>query len=717
MDVLAGLYEEFQSAQSVVLRYHKGRRFVLHVVHQDGRREAVVITRTFLDTFSRRRKTGVGASPKMPISPSTTPTRSSPLPPAYDATEDDDVAVMYQKLLEEYPMLSEAHRRVNVKGDVQSGKSRLMMAVLWCMMYVWDMDPVLVLCNKVDSYNQVLLRDVVEFNHWLGLQGIRHSLLFIHGLRGRASAKASVTKDKRRGTKSRSITLCMGNAAQLRKIVRRPNLGVVCDEADAMVKAFCVENDESKSGKLFHELVTRSKSTWMVTATPFALLNQKNVWSLSVVLPTKPTYRGLEQMSIHALSEETSKELKKDDAAMASFIVGALGICSDANGINAKGSLPYGALLVNARYTCKQQEELARSLALNHGLESYVVNSESPCYIKHYDAEGNVHHTGFARVADLFDEFERCANVESVVDSVVDSVPVYRSYVLIANRTANRAVSFRPNPSVGKGGLIGEILLPSDDTHCASLLQMNRLAGNYDPEYPPLHLFVSEKTLGRMELETLNISHWVSANAGGGFSREQMEGTKCYLTGGHDRAAVDDTVNTERHKVIKEDYGTKEELLNFLKSRYTVVHTMTEDSVQSVAMPEGFEFGLAMGQQGRIREEVKRCLGVPPEKHLVMTWKEREVDPRWEEMHNMRTRFGTDTRWKREFTASPTDDGALVNVVRWKEGYFCEDPADPGFRVEDLCENDAYIYLTTANTWRFFNSKEKRMVGILGHAC
>jgi hypothetical protein len=632
-----------------------------------------------------------------------------------DNSTDDDVAVMYQKLVEEYPMLSEAHARVNVKGDVQSGKSRLMMAVLWCMMYVWDMDPVLVLCNKVDSYNQVLLRDVVEFNQWLRLQGIRHSLLFVHGLRGN-STKASVTKDKRRGTNSRSITLCMGNVAQLRKIVRRPNIGVVCDEADAMVKAFCVENDESKSGKLFHELVTRSKSTWMVTATPFALLNQKNVWSLSVVLPTKPTYRGLEQMSIHSISEETSKELKKDDVAMASMIVDALRICSDADDIDADDttSLPYTALLVNARYTCKQQDELAKALALGHRVESYVINSDSPCYIKHYDTEGNMHHTGFARVADLFDEFERRANVESVVASVVESVK--RSYVLIANRTANRAVSFRPNPSVGKGGLVGEILLPSDDTHCASLLQMNRLAGNYDPEYPPLHLFVAEKTLDRMEMEMLNISRWVSANAVGGFSRQQMEGTPCYLTGGHDRAAVDDTVNTERHKVIKEDYATKQELLDFLVPRYPVVHTMTEDTVQTVAMPDGFEFGLSMGQQGRIREEVKRRLGVPPEKHLVMTWKEREVDPRWEDMHNMRARFGADTRWKREFTASPTNDGTHVNIVRWKEGYFCEDLADPGIFVDDLCEDDAYVYLTTANTWRFFNSKEKRMVGILGHA-
>jgi hypothetical protein len=193
----------------------------------------------------------------------------------------------------------------------------------------------------------------------------------------------------------------------------------------------------------------------MVTATPFALLNQKNVWSLSFVLPTKPNYRGLEQMTIHTFSEETSKELRKNDEAMASFIRDALRVCC------VEGTKRYGAALVNARSTCKKQEELARMLALKHGIESYVINSDSPCFIKHYDAQGVAHPTDFARVADLFDDFERRAQADSV----------YRSHVLIADRTADRAVSFRPNPWVGSGGLNGEILLPSDEIHCASLIQ------------------------------------------------------------------------------------------------------------------------------------------------------------------------------------------------------------------------------------------------------
>lgn len=429
------------------LVYQDDQSFALEVHHHDGQKEILRVTLDDIDNcierVRARKGAGIGSSGVV----------ASPLCTGEAAVD------ISSRLRNEYPILERAWPRVNVVGDVQSGKSRFMMASLWMLTYVHDLRCVLVLMNMVESYNQVLLRDVVLFNQWLRENGEHTKLLRIHGLRGRSGVVQDAT----------TIRLCMGNAAQLRKItMEEEDVAIVCDEADTLVKHWDATMDTTRSGRIFQACVEKAKSVWNITATPFALLNQIHIESLSWRLPKSPLYRGTDHFRLHLVETE---KLRKDDAAVAELVES---VCAEAS---VRGRKPYLAVLVNLRSTQAAQKALARTLARTTGRPSYIINSESPCFIKRCDDNGYVKGT----VSMLFDSFE---------DEATDGV--YREHILIANRTANRAVSFRPSPLVGAGGLGAEILVPGKQTHCASLLQSLRLSGNYAEDYPDLHLYVSE---------------------------------------------------------------------------------------------------------------------------------------------------------------------------------------------------------------------------------
>lgn len=650
------------------LVYQDDKSFALEVHHHDGQKEILRVT---LDDISdclkrvRLRKGGIGGNG----------IHESPLVTG----EARDIST---RLCNEYPILGKAWPRVNVVGDVQSGKSRFMMASLWVLTYVHGLQCVLVLMNMVESYNQVLLRDVVLFNQWLRENGEHTKLLRIKGLRGQTGVVGDST----------TIRLCMGNAAQLRKVtIEEENVAIVCDEADTLVKHWDASMDTTKSGVIFQACVERAKSVWNITATPFALLNQVHVESLSWRLPKSPLYRGMEHFCLHLVDTAAVEKLRKDDAVVAELVES---VCVEAS---VRGRKPYLAVLVNVRSTHAAQKALARTLARTTGRASYIINSESPCFIKQCDQDGNVRGTVFKTVSMLFDSFE---------DQATDDV--YREHILIANRTANRAVSFRPSPLVGAGGLGAEILLPGKQTHCASLLQSLRLSGNYAEDYPDLHLYVSEEAWTRILGEQRNLSTWVEKNSEWGAPREQIEGQLFQAVGLHDRAMVDDTMLEDRRRLTSTDFDSVEALEAGLPT--DVKHLPRVWMTEAIGTVENTDFVYTTDrkEQNRWNRQLKPNAG----SRLQICWNEA----RYHQLHDIRQRFGNKRR--QYLSRYLVGDGVTTDPlyrVTWKPEFTSDQLS---MEDDDFWNRAVYLFHTSRGCFRFYHGRCGSLAtGRLVHKC
>lgn len=662
LDAIVNLYRP--QVKNLHVLYQDDHSFQLELIYYDDTREIIYLTAEIIDPILNKAKYIDSLKKKK-------------LCDNIRFQKDDKIASI---IIKEYPVLDKAHFRMNVVGDVQSGKSRFMMAALWMLTYIYDLRCVLILMNQVESYNQVLLRDIILFNRWLHEHGETTRKLRVNGIRG---VQENPVVEKNR------IIICMGNSAQLKKIVNRfDDTAVVCDEADTLVKHWKVSNDKTKSGKLFEDCVKKSKSVWSITATPFALLNQEGVACASWMLPKSDKYRGLNEFETHQIDDRTAEKLKKDDVQLVELTRTAIKECS------VRGVRPYLGVLVNARSTMKGQKQLAKRMAVFNGIESYIINSDSPCFIKHCDATGVITGTLFKTVSALFDHFEELGR---------DGL--YREHVIIANRTANRAVSFRPSPLVGNGGLVVEILIPSKQSHCASLIQSLRAAGKYDYDYPPIHFYTSETCFKKMMMEQLNIETWVKKNETYGIAREQITDTLTYMVGAHDRATVDDTRLTDKHKITNHDFDTLDDLISMLpiEYKYMPITWMTEPEAVLIHEPE-FVYTSDRRIQGRLRKKLKPV----GDTTMQVAWNEA----RYKMLHDMKERFGNARRqYLCNYIIGDGGVGGDLYRVSWKPEFTDNRLLLTHFRGDML-----YLFRTSRNKIRFYNYNFEYFVGNMQHS-
>ena len=612
---------------------------------------------------------------------------------------------IYQLLVTMYPFLENPEPRANIIGKVQSGKSFVIMAICWCAIYRWGLRPFMFALNNVDSYSQLIIRDIQDFNKWLRKHGEIRRCLFINGLRGPKGQDNECPY---------VITLAMNNKSQLTKIRNQthPYL-IVGDEGDTLIKHYDPSLDRTITGQLFHSFLQNARSTWMVTATPFALLNQKGTQCRTFELELNENYRGLDQFKINLLTKDEVKSLKKDNQLLESVVRKAIQVC------NVEGRQPYSAILINTRYKKKEHQIVARHLQ-GLGLASFVVNGDG---IFHYKADGTKENMGFRRVSALFDYFE-------------SHVETYETHLIIAKRVANRAVSFRPSLGRGSGGLIGEILLPSNNG--CSRIQELRLCGKYSPDYPELQLFVSAEDYQKIHDELKhNYPKLIAANSSFGEARNQIEGEKLIETGLHDRVKVDDTSLDGKEKYIEHEFRTQQECLDFVKGKYTSHRIMTDETfLATIPLSEQqrqtwltaleIKGNWKLGQD-QIRVHCEKASGtwnqaVRKSPHgFNVAWNQE----RWETCHMISSRFKSisNVRYCGQYLAGPNHDYSGMNIVRWKDGFFEPDDA-AGIRPtersmdfeESFPENVAFLYLTTRGSWRYFSRSDNRSTGILTHS-
>lgn len=602
----------------------------------------------------------------------------------------------------------EMNGNIVVYGLVQSGKTELILSMIWIAQYVHNTTCVLVLANMVDSYNQVLGKNTDEFNNMLRDQfGDRVEPFFIKtdGYRGRG-----MTDD---GLDPTSLRVVMGNPAGLRRVnstIRGP-FALFCDEADVHVKGYNDDSDKSKTGPLVKTLQSKATHTVKITATPFALYNQVDAQQKTIVKTIPGNYRGVHETEWVFSTDKIAQNARKNPREMLRVLDDLVHKVRP-RVISSNGK--YISILVNGPGNKVPQNNLAQTIARHRSWRSFVMNSDNKT-IQEATTTGMLN-TNRETISGLYDMFE------SIND---DNIPVY---VIVACRKASRAISFRPTTRQhGTGGLHGMVFFPSRICHTAGLIQYMRPFGKYDDNYPKIVICTTEFFYQKINAEiSHNLQVFAEATRNVGTSREQIEGSLVIDTGAHDRHAVDDTKVANRTHMLKQEFNTENAIREhlhaegFTNDRITQMTerliTIRRDSVEG-----GFHYTEPnRGNQERMRRNLQQAMpvNVPTENGFQVCW--RPV--RYEDHHTMSRRFsaqrsGRTNYMSRVVAGSGEIDDDYVNVVIWKSD-FSQKPQDRNhdeWRFEDFRQGRAYIFQTTKNTWRYYTPGETRSVGVLTH--
>lgn len=578
-----------------------------------------------------------------------------------------------------------------VYGLAQSGKSALILATLWVGAYIRRTRGILVLMNSADSYNQVAKRDVPSFNAWLaGEAGTDGCGLAGVGFRGRDKKALTAA-----GSDPSTFVFAMGNGTQLCAVRRafaasRTRYLLVTDEADVMVKnALASAASATAVGKAFDALAAQATGGCVrVSATPFGVLNQESVTpKRSFFLPPGPNYRGLASFELRTISSS----VRRDCAALAGVVHDALQRASA-----DPRRMHYVAGLVNTEHTNERQAAQAQAIAatVSASTKVYVFNSREGGRAVLVQGDGRQHPTPYGDVQDLFAEFERG--------------PAGASYVIVSSMRAGRAVSFRPRPGLGGGGLVFMVYTPADSAHCASMIQALRLCGNYPPHYPTLTLWCPQRVQDAVRAELVNIERMIAlTSAMACDTRSAIINQQYQHIGGyaHDRREVDDTKLLVQDMLVGAEFGSHEKALEAARTAAKepgLVPVVMTLPLVHVHVPGFHYIKRTMAEQNKLRRQLLSSLG--EEGTLQVAWDAS----RFEDLHKLSRRYSRCVRlgkvtlpycarYVAGFSGTSRDTWCDVPVVEWKREFY-----SASMDVDSLVGGRAYLYQTTRGTWRVY---------------
>jgi hypothetical protein len=581
-------------------------------------------------------------------------------------------------------------------GQVQVGKTSLILAMIWICTYVLNKRCVLLLANMTGSYNQVLGKNAMEFNDMLWEEfgeAARPFFLRAHGGRDRGAKEID----------PHCFLVAMSNPAQLRRLLdvtlkeETQEVVLFADEADVHVKSMDDNEDTTKTGPLYRSLEAQCIGTVNVSATPFALWNRRGALLKTIRMHTPPEYRGVEEMEWKHISGQDASMMRRGSIGVATRLL-TEAIHTLKPRVEAVGR-KYMTILVNGPSSIARQNALA--MAISRTCRAFVMNSENGCPIKEAKRTRMVS-TDRQSISTLYDEFE----TESKRSEA------FHVYVIVACLTASRAISFRPtSKKIGTGGLNGMIFAPSPSSHMAQTIQFMRPFGKYSADYPQILVMTTKETEDKLRAEIhTNLPTLAYATRQMGESRKQMEGSPLLAVGRHDRRSVDDSRLEGRSSLMHREFESKEAVMAFLSKDYETMEEMTEGHID-IPMPGMVYYsGVAdKKEQNRVRRELKAKLPIAYQKEtLQFCWN----DQRYETHHSIKSKTGDNHEYRSRCIAGDGGHDATAEVVRvvfWKPEHCGQQPTS----LEN--ENTAYIFETKRGGWRYYNSKEKRRYGVLSH--
>lgn len=616
-----------------------------------------------------------------------------PLPDRHHQQEESTIASIHTRLQNAFPEMVEWDpgvkndvKRINIYGLVQSGKSSLILALIWKSRYILGHQPILVLANMIGSYHQMISRDIPRFNAVF----CPNFPILVEGLAYIKSLPLGIR------TSAKPLLVVMGNPCQLKRLYDHLEKikGVhhlFVDEADQMVKHVNPSKDQAKTSRLFHNIQERCDGVTTITATPFALWNEDVAFPQKTIIKQPgPHYRALSDLEFI----ETPSCLGERNGslyALSEFVKHVVAEHVRSQHLHHYPTRKYATILINTDSRQSQQDRLARILSLwsNH---VFVVNSNVG--VQPFQKGEMVHapHGYSPHIGDLYNTFEKEDN------------DAFSIKIIVAGLKASRAVSFRPSdPDLGDGGINAMIYLPSKSSHMTQLIQAQRPFGNYSAGFPKQFLYSSKQVIEKLRAElTHNIPCMAEATRSQGNPRRQIEGLVMIDTRSkHDRSCVDDTVLVNKRNVHSTEYNRLSEILDLhLKPRSVI---MTE-AFRTISYP-GFVYTPESRLQTIQRQHLKAREQAAS---LQVCWN----PPRYEQLHDMKQRFGATMQYNtRIVCGDPFLPNENVPVVVWK-AEFCRSGAEMRWR-----DDTAYIYQTTRNTWRVFTTtNQHQKSGVLRHS-
>lgn len=591
-----------------------------------------------------------------------------------------------------YPELNNMDFETNalIYGRVQQGKTGLILANIWIAQNIEKIRCVLGLANMTGSYNQVLGKNAIEFNHELRRRfGDGYGLKMV-GMRDGVIAPADHT------------LVFMMNPSQLRRAVELLNgekYIFFMDEADIAVKGVDESSDASKTGPLCNKLMDDAMSIVQITATPVACMNQSTTRQQKTIRMTpRADYRSIRETEWKMVDPTIADAIRKGSIRETLDLVQEI--------VQARLPLVIGngrrymSILINATTTMAKQAITAKALARTGRYGGvYVMNSDGNCLIKRA-MRNRLVPTGMNSISLLYDEFEAEARRFPERSNV---------YIIIGHQTASRAISFRPTTARnGTGGLHAMILLPSLISHCAQLIQYMRIFGNYAADYPRILCATTDDVYRRLDAEIHhNLEVLAEKTAEMGDSRKLIEGSVMIDTRRHDRPAVDDTVLLNKRFIHHQDFDSMETLLECLPADLAHLprRWMTDKEVKRIETPADFHYTHVRTKQMEFLQQFHHQIGV---RRIHIAWD----DPRYEDLHNIRRRFGKQR--KNYLGDAIVGDGVNADhlySVRWKPE-FCSDELT--IDDHDFWSSAVFLFRTSRGKYRFYHDQATAKMGILG---
>jgi hypothetical protein len=566
-------------------------------------------------------------------------------PPKPKHPNPDNVDRIYAELLKlinvELPRYR--HNRVMFKGEPQSGKSLIQFILLWQSCFVDEKGTVHLLMERIGSLLQNINRDYIELCSIVKNICTR---LDIEDYENYIFDYVAFPKYAKRETEADSIHtvhVAMATAAQLRRVkglARENRMSLVFDEADIFVK-----RPGGKVMNLIRDICLDAECRYEFTATPFSNFNEADqVYDLVVTIPPKQEYRGyksdkikyniVSQEQLDSMDEIVQNCLQKDTGEFRNMI------------------------LVNVETTIEGQHKIAENIRREHG--AYVVVHEL-----------NSGSHGVKRSVDrIMNEY---ANSE-------DQRPV----IIISNMMAGRAITFRTSRDNPKQcSLSSMVYSPADKATQSTLMQAQRIYGNYDDSYPVIDMYCTSDVKDAITNSFLNNEAITYSVVPGKESRTCIEKAPVkYIPG----RKFSDTDDSKVKRLEKREFPNPNSVIRFVTnkfSRYTGKfrdYVITSDGLVNVPT-----------SGTSIRQDIKDHIGISAEEHLHVAYD----DKRYQELFNISRRIDVPNYKKVKYTAG--DGNAIDNtvpVIKWRDGY--ED-------VDNWNDPDIiYVFQTTKGTWKFW---------------
>lgn len=622
--------------------------------------------------------------------------------------DGDDILRIYTTILENRPALE---RFQNVKdlhnviyNFCQVGKTMVLFEAMWISFYVFGKTVCLMLMDSTDSMDKIM-DDLVNFNS--------QSLFQQYPLNASAvnhyyRQMLNDINDGQWLTPMMPILIGTMNPAQLKRMNRCleehdvDNLHLFVDEADCLVKNAIPELDTSETGKISTEIKFKTQMITSVTATPFGVLNFKDMRFKvkSIAMGPPPCgYVGVNEFQYEMpFSQEESKAVKNGNMTTLFTRIG--------HSLQNRPAKPYTAMLINVQATQVKQLTMGKRIARKFPCTNvHVMNSGAGSCIRQVHPDGHETKFRFKHVRALFNMFHFHAAKAQPMENGVP--PPF--HIIIACRRASRSISFRPSRSVGEGGLDFMIYLPSADAHCAQMEQEMRLCGVY-PLYDQIKVIYTTKEVElRLKHELKNFEKMVEVTQEACDAREAIEKHQYIYTKKHDRPAVDDTVMGDKASFNATEFTSVEQV----KDAYGIVdenYIVPITKPNNILIPNNhFRNTSNPREQNQVRSYLCRVANLHAYDGQASVLQICWSDSRFMSLFNAVERFNGKGNYNARYVGEIC--GNEIRIVEFFERF-----TSPHMKLDDLEGGYVYVARTTRGTYRAFSFEHKDIrTGFLSH--